>query len=166
MTAVRRLVVFSLVFSLALSGPLAQLASAQQTQPAQPSEQPQQPTTPEPDLFQEALKAAGQVPGAPTSFQPPPPAPSEPMRGANGRQMSDTFYDAFAGVATAFLIPGRALTCVLGGGVAFGVFVISLGTGYRGATRVMEEGCGGKWIVHADDLRPGRTQIDMPVERY
>lgn len=160
MTAVCRLVVLGLVFSLALSGPVAQIASAQQPQ--------QQPTKPaEPNLFEEALKATGQAPApAGTSFQPAPTMQPEATKPVNGRQLDDEFYNVFAGVATAFLVPGRTMTCVLGGGVAFGVLVVSLGSGYRAATRVLEEGCGGKWVVDADDLRPGRRQIDMPVERY
>lgn len=163
MTVVRRLVVLAVVLSLALSGPFAPIARAQQ-----PSAPPGQPFAPgQPDLVKEALKAPGQpVPSGFASYQAPPISQPEARRPSENRQLDEGFYSTFAGVATAFLVPGRAMTCALGGLVSFGVLVLTLGSGYRAATRVIEEGCGGKWVVNAEDLRPARSPMDAPITSY
>lgn len=138
-TAIRILTAV-LVVSLIMTGPLAPAALAQQpTQPAQP-QQPAQPTPPpappvqlqpaQPDLFQETLKAE---------------------RAAERGQAA---YDAGAVVVNTFLVPGRTITCVLGGAVGIVVLAATFGSGYKAAASVANEGCGGKWIVTGDDLRP------------
>jgi len=91
----------------------------------------QQPTPqPAPDLFQESLKAQQDA---------------ERSRGA---------YAAGAVAVNVFLVPGRAITCMLGGVAGLVALVATLGTGYRAASSAVHEGCGGKWIVTGDDLRP------------
>jgi hypothetical protein len=152
MTVVRRLVSVVVVLAFALTGPLGSIASAQQPQP-------------QPDLFQESLKATGQPPAG-TSFQAPPRTPAEPMRPAAAYELPTAVYHIFAGIATGVLIPGRAITCSFGSVISMTILVATLGTGYRTATRALEEGCGGKWIVTGDDLRPGRSAMDTPIERY
>jgi hypothetical protein len=92
------------------------------------AQQPAQP--PAPDLFQEQLKAQRQA--------------KEPS----------SAYAAGAVVTNIFLVPGRAITCGLGGLVGVGVLALTLGTAYKAASAVWHEGCGGKWIVSADDIRP------------
>jgi len=57
-------------------------------------------------------------------------------------------------VTNIFLVPGRAITCGLGGIVGVAVLAVTLGTGYKAASAVWHEGCGGKWTVSADDIRP------------
>jgi hypothetical protein len=94
----------------------------------QPSQQAPSPSRPE--LFQEQLKA---VPDA------------ERNRG---------LYTAGAVAVNVFHVPGRAITCTLGGLTAGAVLLLTLGSAYRAASGVMHEGCGGKWIVTGDDLRP------------
>jgi hypothetical protein len=92
------------------------------------AQQPTQP--PAPDLFQETLKAERE---------------NERSRGA---------YDAGAVAVNVFLVPGRAITCVLGSVVGVVALAATLGTGYRAASAAVHEGCGGKWTVSGDDLRP------------
>jgi hypothetical protein len=95
------------------------------------AQQPVPPTTPSaPDLFQETLKADYGTPRA------------------------SGLYTAGAVVTNIFLVPGRAITCALGGLIGVGVLGLTLGTGYRPASAVVHEGCGGKWVVTGDDLRP------------
>ena len=95
------------------------------------AEDAQQPTPPPaPDLFQEHLKAQQEA---------------ERSRGA---------YNAGAVAVNVFLVPGRAITCALGGVVGFVALAATFGTGYRAASAAVHEGCGGKWIVTGDDLRP------------
>ena len=80
-------------------------------------------------------------------------------------RLNETFYDVSAGVATAFLAPGRAITCGLGGGIGLLTLFLTLGTAYKFATSMVEEGCGGKWIVKGEDLMPDRPPIVTPSDR-
>lgn len=90
----------------------------------------QQPSQPAPDLFQETIKTEREA---------------ERSRGA---------YNAGAVAVNVFLVPGRAITCVLGGVVGVTALALTFGTGYRFASAAVHEGCGGKWVVTGDDLRP------------
>jgi hypothetical protein len=132
-TAIRILTAV-LVLSLIMTGPLAPAALAQQpAQPAQPTQPPAPPVQlqpAQPDLFQETLKAE---------------------RAAERGQAA---YDAGAVVVNTFLVPGRTITCVLGGAVGIVVLALTFGSGYKAAADVANEGCGGKWVVTGDDLRP------------
>jgi hypothetical protein len=98
--------------------------------PLAPMAGAQQPAQPAPDPFQESLRAEQEA---------------ERSRGA---------YDAGAVAVNVFLVPGRAITCVLGGAVGVVALVATFGTGYRFASAAVHEGCGGKWLVTGDDLRP------------
>lgn len=123
-----RVVSVTMVLALLLGGPLTPMAAGQ-------SQQPQS------DVFKETTKGA--------ILQDPPPPKADV-------EFSETFYDVTAGVMTAFLVPGRAATCLAGGAVGFIVLVFTLGSAYRAAHGALEEGCGGKWIVRGEDLRPDR----------
>lgn len=92
------------------------------------AQQPAQP--PAPDLFQESLKAER----------------------ATGQQSSA--YDAGAIITNVFLVPGRAITCGAGGVLGVALLAITLGTAYKAASSVWHEGCGGKWTVTGEDIRP------------
>ncbi len=130
-------VVSALLAALLLAGPLAPLAGAQQpVQPASPVGQPAAP-----DLFQETLR----------------------VEQATSRQKG--VYEAGAVAVNVFLVPGRAITCLLGGVVGLAVLGGTLGTGYRPASAAVHEGCGGKWMVTGDDLRP-ESVYGRPMEFY
>ena len=98
--------------------------------PLAPMAGAQQPTQPAPDLFQESFKAQEEA---------------ERSQGA---------YAAGAVAVNVFLVPGRAITCVVGGAVGVAALLATFGTGYRFASAAVHEGCGGKWLVTGDDLRP------------
>ncbi|MBI2494188.1 MAG: hypothetical protein HYV94_19095 [Candidatus Rokubacteria bacterium] len=98
--------------------------------PLAPVVSAQQPA-PQADLMQEALKASA-------------------------RADADTIaYDIGAGVANAFVVPGKAILCVTGGVVGFTLMAITFGTAYKASAGFVREGCGGRWTVTGDDLRPG-----------
>lgn len=97
---------------------------------------PMQPARPAPDVFKESLKAQEDA------------------------QRERELYDAGAVAVNAFLVPGRTITCVLGGATGVAVLALTLGTGYRAASSVVREGCGGKWVVSGEDLR-----TDIPTTR-
>lgn len=145
-----RVVVVLIVMSL-LAGPLA------------PAVRAQQPAQPQPDVFKETMKGADdqhipRTPGGPSV---------PPVSRGDDVGFNETFYDVTAGAMTAFLIPGRAITCVTGGVVSAVLMVLTLGTAYRAASGVIGEGCGGKWIVRGEDLQsPGeRVPIVHPGDR-
>jgi hypothetical protein len=94
--------------------------------PPPPAAQPAQP-----DLFQEALKSERRAAGA-----------------------KQVLWETGAVVTNIFLIPGRVITCTLGATLGVLVLAVSLGTGYKTAAGAFDEGCGGKWIVTGDDLKP------------
>lgn len=118
-----------------------------------------------------ALLCAGPLAPLAAAQQPQPDAFRETMKGGPHEvhpgdvEINETGYNVAAGVATAFLIPGRVVTCAAGSVVGLAVLAITFGSAYRGFARVLEEGCGGKWIVRGDDLMPDRPAILQPGER-
>jgi len=52
------------------------------------------------------------------------------------------------------LIPGKGLLCGLGGAVGIFIMIVSVGSAPKPAAYFAREGCGGKWILTGDDLRP------------
>ena len=84
----------------------------------------------QPDLFQETLKAQ---------------RTSDRAQG---------FYATEAVVVNVFRVPGKAITCVAGAAVGIVLLALTLGSSYRAAAAITDEGCGGKWILSGDDLRP------------
>jgi hypothetical protein len=129
MTKRFRVVAVSLVVALMFTGPFAPIAAAQQ--PAQPR----------PDAFKETMK------GGPHEVDP------------GDVQVSDWGYGVAAGIATSFLVPGRMITCAAGTVVGVAALIVTFGSAYRGFGRALEEGCGGKWIVDSDDLRPDSPPV-------
>ena len=72
------------------------------------------------------------------------------------RYRGPDFYDLGATVITAAKTPLNILLCGVGGVLGAGLFAVTLGTGYKAATHVVEEGCRGPWIVTGNDLRPAQ----------
>ena len=108
-------------------------------------------------LLTALLLAGPLVPIAGAQQPPQPPAPDlfqEQLRTQQDAERSRGAYDAGAVAVNVFLVPGRAITCVLGGVAGFVALAATFGTGYRAASAAVHEGCGGKWMVTGDDLRP------------
>lgn len=61
-------------------------------------------------------------------------------------------YQAGAVGVNLVRVPGKAVVCVIGGVVGFVALLITAGSGYRAAGRVVQEGCGGPWTITARDL--------------
>lgn len=103
------------------------------------------------------MLASPLAPIASAQQPPPPPAPDmfqETLKAQQAAEADRGIYNAGAVATNIFLVPGRAITCVLGGAVGIAVLAATLGTAYRAASGAMHEGCGGKWTVTGDDLRP------------
>jgi hypothetical protein len=123
-----------------VSAVLVALLLAGPLAPLAGAQQPAQP--PAPDLFQETLKA---------------------QRDDERNQRN---YDAGAIAVNAFLVPGRAITCMLGGVAGLIVLAATFGTAYRAASAAVHEGCGGRWTVTGDDLRPDARTSTGSMESY
>jgi hypothetical protein len=154
-TSVARFLTSVSIASFVVAGPLAPLAHAQQQAP--PAEVVQaQPTAPAEVVQAQPTAPAEAVQVQPTA--PPPPAQpdlfQEKLKGERATDRSQGFYNAEAVLVNVFLVPGRAITCAAGTIVGVTILAVSLGSGYRPATAMINEGCGGKWIVKGDDLRP------------
>jgi hypothetical protein len=67
-------------------------------------------------------------------------------------------YDAGAVVVNIFRPPGKAILCGLGGVAGVTLFVLTFGSAYRGTAAAFAEGCGGKWFINGEDLRPDSTR--------
>jgi hypothetical protein len=76
----------------------------------------------------------------------------EPLR--ESRMAESAAYNVGAGIANVFYIPGKGILCAAG--VASGVFImlITIGSAPRPAAYFAREGCGGRWYLVGDDLRP------------
>ena len=76
---------------------------------------------------------------------------------------SSPAYDVGAGLANVAYIPGKVFLCGLGVVAGTMLLVLTFGTAHRTAAAVGEEGCGGRWVLTGDDLRP--TPRTDEVER-
>jgi hypothetical protein len=154
--------------------PLAQaqdVVGAAESTPLEQAEQPMAPPVRADEPAPPADPTVAQVQPAPPPVMPPPPAPpaavtppamqpahpdlfQETLKAQQPGAGKAVLYGTGAVVTNIFLIPGRVITCALGGGLGVAVLAITFGTGYKAAASVWDEGCGGKWVVSGDDLRP------------
>ena len=70
-------------------------------------------------------------------------------------------YDVGAGIANVVYVPGKAIVCTVGVVGAMVLLTLTAGSAYRASTELGEQGCGGKWLLKGDDLRPTRITEDM-----
>lgn len=80
-------------------------------------------------------------------------------------EKGDGAWAIAAGVTNAVHVPGKAVLCGIGGISGFAILLVSFGSGYRWAGRAWEEGCGGRWTVTADDLKPEEERSDFWMDR-
>jgi hypothetical protein len=141
-TGVRLLavVVSILVF---VTGPLAPLAAAQQPPPAQPEPG----TTPLPP------QRMPEPTTTPLPAQRMPEQATEPLP-PDSRDSHAAAYNVGAGIANVFYIPGKCVLCAAGVGVGVFIMLITIGSQPRPAAYFAREGCGGRWILRGNDIRP------------
>jgi hypothetical protein len=145
--------ILTVVVALAMlaTGPLAPLAAAQQpaqTPPPamQPAAEPMQPAA------QSMQPAAQPMQPAAQSMQPM--APPQDLPEQDSRLAESAAYNVGAGIANVFYIPGKGLLCGLGGMVGIFIMIVSIGSAPKPAAYFAREGCGGKWVLTGDDIRP------------
>lgn len=132
-----RILAVAVSFLMLMTGPLAPIAFAQQPSPVQPEPAAQQPPTTQPE---------------PVAQQPATQPMPEPLK--ESRMAESAAYNVGAGIANVFYIPGKCILCAAG--VASGVFImlVTIGSAPRPAAYFAREGCGGRWYLVGDDLRP------------
>jgi len=84
----------------------------------------------------------------------------DPARSELPPARTTDLYDVGAVAITAIGIPLKGLICAVSGGLALALLLATLGSAHRATAGVIEEGCGQKWIVRGDDIRP-----DLPGSR-
>jgi hypothetical protein len=98
--------------------------------------------------------AAAQQP-APTTPPPMQPvAPPQDLPEQESRLAESAAYNVGAGIANVFYIPGKGLLCGIGGAVGIFILIVTIGSAPKPAAYFAREGCGGKWVLTGDDLRP------------
>jgi len=135
-TGIRILAVMVSLIVLA-TGPLAPLAAAQQPPPPPPPMAPAQQPTPQ---------------------------PADPVQ-PESRLAESAAYNVGAGIANVFYVPGKGLLCILGGISGIFVMIVSVGSAPKTAAFFAKEGCGGKWVLTGDDLRPDASIKTFDWER-
>jgi len=143
--------------------PAPQQAPAPQPQPvAQPQPMAQQPTpqpepvapqpTPQPEPVVQQQPPPQSEPAAQPPAQQAMPQQPEPLR--ESRMAESAAYNVGAGIANIFYIPGKGILCAAG--VTSGVLIMlfTIGSAPRPAAYFAREGCGGRWYLVGDDLRP------------
>jgi hypothetical protein len=68
-----------------------------------------------------------------------------------------------AGMMNVIYVPGKAIICTFGAVASFSVLVITLGSGYKAAKTVFNEGCGGDWVLTPEHLS-GKIQRKPDTE--
>ncbi|HEY3067392.1 MAG TPA: hypothetical protein VGL09_16490 [Methylomirabilota bacterium] len=142
-----------------------------QQQPDQPAQQPPpQQDQPQQLGVGQSQPPAQETPGVVTQPPPAPPAGQTPVRASQPDQFKETVkstraprrgsdgYDAAAVVVNIGRPPLKAVLCGLGVVSSAALFALTFGSASRAATAAVAEGCGGKWFVNGDDLRPEGTR--------
>jgi hypothetical protein len=82
--------------------------------------------------------------GAPTGWAA---EAKEPSPGAN----------AAAAVGDIFYVPGKAIVCGASGALYVVTMALTLGALYQEATDFVKGGCGGKWVLTGEDIKPAQS---------
>ena len=77
----------------------------------------------------------------------------------------DGAWEFGAAVVNTVHVPGKAILCGLGAVSGVAVLLLTFGSGYGATARIWDEGCSGKWIVTAADLKPQPEESDFLMER-
>ena len=74
-----------------------------------------------------------------------------------------------AGVTNVFRVPGKTITCLIGTGFFLATLAVTFGMSPDAANYFLDEGCGGKWVVSAADMRrdpPASHAFDWETHRF
>ena len=85
------------------------------------------------------------------------------MAPAKGK--GDGAWEFGAAVVNTVHVPGKAILCGLGAVSGVALLLVTWGSGYGATARIWDEGCSGKWIVTAADLKPTAAEDDFTLDR-
>ena len=77
----------------------------------------------------------------------------------------DGAWEFGAFVVNTVHVPGKAILCGVGAVSGVAVLLLTFGSGYGATARIWDEGCSGKWIVTAADLKPQPEESDFLMDR-
>jgi hypothetical protein len=75
------------------------------------------------------------------------PADEPPGAGAN----------AAAAVSDVFYVPGKAIVCGVSGVLWVATMAVTLGALYDEAANFVKGGCGGRWVLTGEDIKPAKS---------
>lgn len=108
------------------------------------------------------LVAGALAPSAWAQQSQPPKLYSEVVKAAERpAEKAGTAHEVGAAAVNVIRVPGKAVLCTLGGVAGLVTLAITFGSGYRAAAKVVEEGCGGSWVLSAKDLQEDRLDSGM-----
>ena len=64
---------------------------------------------------------------------------------------------AAAAVSDVFYVPGKAIVCGVSGVLWIATMALTFGTLYQEATDFVKGGCGGKWVLTGEDIKPAQS---------
>jgi hypothetical protein len=64
---------------------------------------------------------------------------------------------AAAAVSDVFYVPGKAVVCGVSGVLWVATMALTLGTLYDEAADFVKGGCGGRWVLTGDDIKPAKS---------
>ncbi len=65
--------------------------------------------------------------------------------------------NAAAAVGDVFYVPGKAIVCGVSGALYIATMALTFGTLYQEATDFVKGGCGGKWVLTGEDIKPAQS---------
>jgi len=65
--------------------------------------------------------------------------------------------NAAAAVGDIFYVPGKAIVCGVSGALYIATMALTFGALYQEATDFVKGGCGGKWVLTGEDIKPTKS---------
>jgi hypothetical protein len=85
------------------------------------------------------------------------PNPAWAQKAPPATEASGSDGDVAAGFSNVFYIPGKAIFCGVSGFLWVTIMFFTFGHSYDAAAHLVSGGCGGKWVLHGEDFRPGTS---------
>lgn len=64
---------------------------------------------------------------------------------------------AAAVVSDVFYVPGKAIVCGMSGVLWIGTMALTFGALYQEAADFVKGGCGGRWVLTGEDIKPAKS---------
>ena len=74
-----------------------------------------------------------------------------------GNEPPSAGANAAAAVGDIFYVPGKAIVCGVSGALYVATMALTFGALYQEATDFVKGGCGGKWVLTGEDIKPAQS---------